>query len=157
MTTVSDEKSEAVPSSEFPGGSVERGAGDSSDESRNSEITMRDRVRGWLEAGRDYWAVPCWVRESPATLIELTAYAREGAWTRRLSGPIRALGIGWLYVVAIPQTARAYAKAHLLQRPGRFLAALLIWTVFIRSVPGVWIAEHLIRPYFHALAWIFLP
>lgn len=157
MTTVSNEKSEAVPSSDFDADPDERETPEPAAESRNSEITFRDRVRAVLEAGKDYWAVPCWVRESPATLIELTAYAREGAWTRRLSGPIRKLGIGWLYTVAIPQTAKAYLRAHVMQRPGRFLAALLIWTVFIRSVPGVWIAEHVIRPYFHALAWIFLP
>ena len=157
MTTFSDEKSEAVPSSEFPGGSYERETAEWGGESRNSEVALRDRVRGWLEAGREYWAVPCWVRESPASLTELTAYARQGGWTRRLSGPIRRLGIWWLYAVAIPMTAKAYLRAHVVQRPGRFLAALLIWTVFIRSVPGVWIAEHVIRPYFHVLAWIFLP
>lgn len=157
MTTVSNEKSETVPSSDFQDNPAERETADPGAESRNSEITLRDRIRVWLEAGKDYWALPCWVREAPVTLTELTVYAREGSWTRRLTGPIRALGIGWLYVVAIPQTGKAYLRAHLMQRPGRFVAALLIWTVVIRSVPGAWVAAHLIRPYFHALAWIFLP
>jgi hypothetical protein len=110
-----------------------------------------------LDRAKGYWAVPSWVREPPATLLELIAYAREGAWTKRYTGFIRRLGILWLYAVAIPQTARAYLKAHVLQRPGRTIAAALLWLLFSRSVPGIWVADHIIRPYFQALAWIFLP
>jgi hypothetical protein len=126
-------------------------------ESRNSEVTLRDRVWNLLTSAKAYWALPTWVNQPPATLTELTVYAREGAWTRRYRGFIRRLGIIWLYLVAIPQTTAAYLRAHVLQRPGRTLAALIIWSLFIRSVPGIWVADHLIRPYFHALAWIFLP
>jgi hypothetical protein len=146
-----------VGSADFQSTRAEREPTFQASETRNSEVTMRDWAWDMLARATSYWALPAWVSEPPATLTDLTVYARQGAWTSRYRGFIRRLGIGWLYLVAIPQTTLAYLRAHIWQRPGRAVATVMIWLLFIHSTPGIWVAGNLIRPYFHALAWIFLP
>jgi hypothetical protein len=157
MSTSTTARNSELGTSDFRSPTLEREAVPDDLETRNSEVTLRDRIADLGARAKTYWALPAWVSEPPATLTDLTVYARQGAWTTRYRGFIRRLGIGWLYLVAIPQTTLAYLRAHVWQRPGRALAAVLIWTLFIHSVPGIWVAAHIIRPYFHALAWIFLP
>lgn len=118
--------------------------------------TVRDRLvvaKGLLKE----WLVPPNVlTEPPPAFSELAGYATRGAWTRSRDGFLRGLAKLWLVVVALPMIVKLRLKEWVLTRPSRALFAVIVWQLFIRSEPGVWLSAHVIRPYFHVLSWIFL-
>lgn len=123
---------------------------------RSRPATLRDRIRGavgWLKA----WIVPPNVlMEPPPAFSELAGYATRGAWTRSRDGFLRGLAKLWLVVVALPAIVWLRLKEWVITRPSRALLAVVVWQLLIRSEPGAWLSDHVIRPYFHVLSWIFL-
>jgi hypothetical protein len=95
--------------------------------------------------------------EPPASVAELSAYAHRAGWTSSAEGTLRRLGVLWFLAVALPWTTGCRYVEWVAQRPGRALAALLVWQAVIRSTPGMWVAGHFIRPILAAAAWVFLP
>lgn len=123
---------------------------------QSKSATLSDRLGAAAEAAKA-WLVPPNVLTEPApALVEMSAYARRGAWTSG-DGLLRKLGVLWMLLVAVPTAFVLRLKEWMVQRPSRAIFFVLIWQLAIRSDQGAWIADHIIRPYFHALAWIFLP
>lgn len=75
--------------------------------------------------------IPSLWSAGPATGPQLLAYGRRGEWCNPDSQILRALGMAWCFVVAIPLSMAAYLAAWALQRPGRgaalALLALVVW------------------------------
>jgi hypothetical protein len=117
--------------------------------------TLRDRVRAWLLAMRAYITPPQVWAEPPASMAELAAYARWGAWTSS-TGPVRRLGIVWHRLVGVPVTTVCRYVEWIGQRPGRAIPVFLLWKLFISTGPGPALAAHVIRPVLAAVAWAFL-
>lgn len=130
-----------------------------------SSLTPRERVDlvgVWLNRGcgwiKDFFDLPNPLTRPPAEWAELTAYAHHSARMQMAPKMIRILCSIWLYVVALPVVGVGRWREWILTRPGRAISFLVITTLFLRFTPvGHWLADHLIRPYFHVLAWIFLP
>lgn len=118
-------------------------------------------VRDWIEkAGarsRAYWIPPRFLTQPPASIAQMTAYARRAGWTQRTTGLLRGLGVGWFYAVALPVVVSTRWFGWVCERPGRGLLALVVWQLLIRTGGGPWIAVHLIEPLLGALAWLLLP
>jgi hypothetical protein len=112
---------------------------------------------GALGRTRAYWVPPKLLTEPPASVAELSAYAHRAGWTSSAEGTLRRLGVLWFLAVALPWTTGCRYVEWVAQRPGRALAALLVWQAVIRSTPGMWVAGHFIRPILAAAAWVFLP
>lgn len=146
-----------VPTSDSVSATSERETAPEPAGFRNSELAIRARIEGWWAAGRGYWTPPSWMTDRLPSYAELWAYAWEGGWTRRTRGPIRWLGIWWLRLVALPVSWFCRGAEWVAQRPGRTLAALILWQAVVRSTPGAWLADHIIRPVLAVLAWVFLP
>lgn len=131
-------------------------------ESSLTERDARTRLRNvGASLGRrlgEFFIFPQALVDAPPGRAELTAYAHRGAWTADGRGFVRGLGVLWLYAIALPVVYRARFKEWLLTRPSRavlFIALALL--VLHKTGPGHWAADSIIRPWFHALAWIFLP
>lgn len=123
---------------------------------RSRPATLRDGIRsarGWL---KDWIVPPNVLMEPPPAFSELAGYATRGAWTRSRDGFLRGLAKLWLVVVALPMIVKLRIKEWAVTRPSRAVAAVIVWQLSIRSEPGVWLSDHVIRPYFHVLSWIFL-
>ena len=118
-------------------------------------------LRDWIEkAGgrsRAYWVPPRFLTEPPASIAEMTAYARRAGWTGQTIGLVRRLGVVWFFVVALPVAVATRWFAWTCERPGRGLLALVVWQLLIRTGGGPWITTHLIEPLLAALAWLLLP
>ena len=119
--------------------------------------TLRDWIEKAGKRSRAYWMPPRFLTQPPASVAEMTAYARRAGWTSQTTGLPRALGIGWFYAVALPVTVVTRWVGWICERPGRGLLALVLWQLFIRTGGGPWIAEHVIEPVLAALAWLLLP
>jgi hypothetical protein len=120
-------------------------------------LTFRDWAAEGVGRSRAYWVPPKLMTEPPASVADLSAYARRAGWTSRGDGPVRALGIAWFVFVALPWTTACRYVEWFAQRPGRCLAAFLVWQTVIRSIPGLWAVDHVVRPILAAAAWVFLP
>lgn len=119
--------------------------------------TLRDRAEGAVGRSRAYWVPPNLLTRPPASVAELAAYAHRAGWTRSTAGSLRALGVLWHRAVGLPVTVLCRYVEWFAQRPARALVAFGVWQMTSRSVPGSWIADHLIRPILAAAAWVFLP
>jgi hypothetical protein len=100
---------------------------------------------------------PRFLTEPPASIAEMTAYAQRAGWVSTTDGLARRLGQLWFYVVTLPVAAVTRYVGWMAERPGRAILAFAIYQMFIRSIPGIWITEHLISPILAAAAWTFLP
>ena len=120
-----------------------------------------DTFRYWLgqvlTRTRAYWLPPNLLVEPPASMAELAAYARLGGWTSKTDGWFRALGVLWYLLVGLPVTAVCRYFEWIAQRPARAVVAAFLWFVISRSTPGVWLADHIVRPTLAVVAWVFLP
>lgn len=119
-------------------------------------VTLRDSLRGPVDRSRAYWVPPRLLTDPPPTMAALSAYAHRGGYTRQ-DGPARRLGVAWFACVALPTVLVCRYVAWFAERPGRWLAAALVWQALIRSTPGLWLVDHLIHPILAAAAWVFLP
>jgi len=123
---------------------------------QRSLVTLRARLLGALARSRGYWMPPRLLTDRPESVAELAAYARRGGYAAP-HGVGRRLGLAWFYVVALPTTVVCRYVAWFAERPGRWLAAAFIWQTVIRSEPGIWAVDHIVRPVLAAAAWAFLP
>jgi hypothetical protein len=117
--------------------------------------TLRDRMREWLGAVREYVTPPAVWAEPPASMAELAAYARWGTWTSSTGG-LRRAGICWHWLVSIPVTTVCRYTEWIAQRPGRAIPVFVLWKLLISTGPGPWAADHLIRPLLGLAAWVLL-
>ena len=70
--------------------------------------------------------------QAPASVADIAAYTRAGAWAPGDQAPIvEAAGKAYGWCVAIPVTVTLYSLAWLLQRPGRLAVTTLIAGVVV--------------------------
>jgi hypothetical protein len=119
------------------------------------EVTLRKRLCAGLVALRAYITPPQVWAEPPASMAELAAYARWGAWTTS-TGPVRRLGIVWHRLVGLPVTTVCRYVEWIAQRPGRAIPVFLLWKLLITTGPGPGFVDHVIRPALAAVAWVLL-
>ncbi|MGH8878607.1 MAG: hypothetical protein ACRD0P_14900 [Stackebrandtia sp.] len=76
--------------------------------------------------------------ESMPSLKTLVLYAKEAPWADK-TGPIRASGRVWNWVIAVPLcTVFAYAS-WLVARPSRFVVLLVLYILTAQTTYGVWL------------------
>ena len=119
--------------------------------------TLRDWIEGAGSRSRAYWIAPRFLTEPPASIAEMTAYARRAGWTAQTTGLFRRLGVAWFFGVALPVAVATRWFAWMCERPGRGLLGFVVWQLLIRTGGGPWIAAHVIEPLLAALAWLLLP
>lgn len=84
----------------------------------------------------DYWRPPEIFTHRQPSVNEVLAYARHGEWTA-VAGPLRFLGIGYSWVIALPVTVVLYGLAWIVVRPGRaFAAGLVLLVLLLAGVVG---------------------
>lgn len=154
-TPVTDRNSE-VGSSDFHDPHAERETGPDEAQTRKSALTDRDMWADLARRALAYITPPSVLTGHPDTVAQLAAYAKAGAWTRRRSGVIRALGVWWYRLVGLPYTVTCRYAEWIAQRPGRAIPVLLLVKLLASTTPGAWVVEHVIVPIGHAAAWLFL-
>lgn len=115
-----------------------------------SAITDRNRlwvmvVGGFRRLAR-YWTPPAILTDQAPAIERIKQYARYGAWTTRTDGPLRAFGIAWCYLVAIPTLVVTRYAEWLCQRPGRFITVSVTVKMLTFLPPIAWAVDHLITP-----------
>ncbi len=120
-------------------------------------VTLRDWAMGAQSRSRAYWMPPRFLTDPPSSIAAMTAYAQRAGWTGSTTGLFRKLGQLWFYAVALPTAITTRYIGWIAERPGRWILAVGVYQLFIRSVPGVAITEHVIRPLLAAAASVFLP
>lgn len=123
---------------------------------QSKPVTARDRFEAGVEAAKAWIVPPNVLTEPPPAFSDLFGYVSRGAWTSGRGGILRQLAALWLFIVALPTIVKLRLKEWVMTRPTRTVFAVVIWQLFIRSEPGAWLSDYVIRPYFHALAWMFL-
>lgn len=123
----------------------------SGDASRTLHSALRsaitDRVWPWVA---DLLHPPAVLAEQAPAVDQIRRYAHQGRWTTSTRGPVRAAGVAWCYLVAIPATVIARYAEWALQRPARALV-VAVTVKALTAVPAVgWTADHLITPAVHA-------
>jgi hypothetical protein len=116
--------------------------------------TLRERLREAIVAVRAYLTPPSVWTEQPASMAELAAYARWGAWTN--STGLRRAGLCWHWLVSLPVTTICRYGEWIAQRPGRLIPVYVLWKLLISTGPGPWAADHLVRPLLGLAAWVLL-
>lgn len=127
----------------------------------NSSLTERgsfwDRFDGLVDALRSYWVPPRWLVQAPPGWSELTEFALHRQQLNGAPALVIFLNRLWL-AVALAASGKARIREWVLTRFWRAVVFVGVPVLFLKTTPlGAWIADYLIRPYFHALAWIFLP
>lgn len=110
-------------------------------ETLHPAITAGDRVRSWVAKSRAYWTPPEILTKRPPAVSGLAAYAKRGAWTRQIDGPIRRAGVAWFRVVGIPVTVLCRFAEWVWQRPGRAVPVLVLAKVLAHTTPGRWVVD----------------
>ncbi|MGH3737132.1 MAG: hypothetical protein ACRDT6_16180 [Micromonosporaceae bacterium] len=105
------------------------GAGAPASVSPQTAHTQRDRW--WDRQLADLTPPTVW-SQPPASLRELSLYARHAAWGPQ-TGFVRGCGIWWCRLVGIPVSTFAYYVAWIAQRPSRTTVALLLYTVLAHT------------------------
>jgi len=118
--------------------------------------TLREQIRSGTAGIKGYLTPPSVLTQAPASVAELAAYARWGAWTSRTDSPLRKLGIVWHRLFGLPVTVICRYVEWIWQRPGRAIPVYLLWKLLISTGPGPWAGDHLIRPVLGVLAWVLL-
>lgn len=155
MTETVTVRNPEVCSAEFEGASEPTPSTGERAETLKSEVTVRDRVRDVLVASRAYWTPPEILTKRPPTVAALAAYARRGAWTRDLDGPIRRAGVWWFRLVGVPVTVMCRFAEWVWQRPGRALTASTLFVLFAHTTPGRWLVDA-VSAVVGVLAWALL-
>ncbi len=145
-----------VSSGEFGQVSAERETADEASSLQSGPATAREWLRAGLAGVKGYVVPPAVVTDPPASLAELAGYAHWGAWTTRTYGPVRAFGVWWFRLVALPVTAVCRYAEWIAQRPGRALPVFVVWKLLISTGPGPWLAGHVIRPVLALAGWVLL-
>lgn len=150
------ERNSPASSGEFQKVSPERETAPEDSSLQPEAITARERLVDLLQRSRAYWVPPSLLTDPPASVTELTSYARYAGWTARADGPMRRLGVTWLYTVGLPVTVVCRYSEWVAQRPGRAIPVFVVWKLFVTTGPGPWMVEHLFRPILATVAWVLL-
>ena len=100
-----------------------------------------DRDRPWWTRLLDELTPPTVWTDKPASLKELTLYARHAPWTAK-DGFWRAAGTWWCGLIGIPVSTAAYYTAWTAQRPSRALTVLLAYIVLAHTGLGAWLLPY---------------
>lgn len=119
-------------------------------------VTLRDHIRSAVQAARAFWVPPALLTCPPPSVADLASYARSGAWTSQVDGPIRRLGVWWYRLVTLPVTVVCRYTEWVAQRPGRAVAVFVVWKLVTATGPGPWLVDHTIRPVLGLVAWVLL-
>lgn len=125
-------------------------------ETLHSAVTNSDKWGRLLDQTLAYFTPPAILTDQPATIPDLSRYAHRGAWTARTDGPIRAAGIWWWRLAALPTTIACRTWEWIAQRPGRAIPIAVITKLLASTTPGNWVVHHLIAPLTRAAIWLFL-
>lgn len=117
-----------------------------------SAITHGKRV---AEGVRRCWKLPPLLTVQPPTIEQLDQYARHAAYTSK-TGARRACGIGWCYLVAVPNLVASRMWAALWERPGRILTVLLTVKLLSFTPPVAWAVDNIIVPVARGALWLIL-
>ncbi len=109
----------------------------------------------WAAVGR-YFTPPHLFTDRPASIPELSVYARKGAWTARLDGHVRTAGVWFWRLVGLPVTVACRATEWIFQRPGRVAALAALWALLKFTSYGAWFLDTVVSPIAQALAWVLL-
>src|SRR5512142_654880 len=113
--------------------------------------------RDVLAALGRYFAPPAPWALQPASLSELSSYAKVAEWAPR-RGVRRRLGIAYWYLVGLPTTVALRYGEWLMQRPGRLVTALTVAAIVWRTGFGrhvVHLVGWLLHWPLYPLTWIF--
>ena len=116
------------------------------------DTTERDASGGWLGRLLAVLTPPEPWEKRPASLAELWAYARWGAWTDPDRPPLheggrsrpplsRWLGVWWCRLVTIPATVVTHYTAWVVARPSRTFTVAVLWGVLMHVRPLRVVAE----------------
>lgn len=126
----------------------------------HSAITDRDDrpvdSAAWIKRFGAYFTPPAVLAEQAPAVDQIKAYAHRAAWTSRTDGPVRAVGIGWCYLIAIPMTVWSRIREWVWQRPARALVVLVTVKALTFLPPVGWLVDHLIKPAVRFALWLFL-
>jgi hypothetical protein len=107
---------------------------------------FRVGFRTFLGASRTYWNPPSVFTDQPASLQDLVTYAEQAPWTQAKTGPVRAFGIWYQRLIAIPYTVTGRYTEWFAQRPLRFAALLGGIKLASMTGPGGWVVDHIVYP-----------
>ncbi|WP_066890752.1 hypothetical protein [Carbonactinospora thermoautotrophica] len=104
-------------------------------DTEQTALTHRDRWSGLLDRLAGELTPPTVWADRPASLREISRYARHGAWTTE-TGAWRTAGVWWCRLVAIPVSTLAYYTAWIAQRPSRTVVVTVLYVVAAHTTPG---------------------
>lgn len=130
-----------ICNAEFDGPDVTHRSHVEAPDTLHPAITFGDRARGWVAAARAYWTPPEILTKRPPAVSALSAYAKAGAWTRQVDGPIRRAGVWWFRLIGVPVTVACRFAEWVWQRPGRAIPVLVLCKVLALTTPGAWLVD----------------
>lgn len=111
------------------------------------------RVWPWVA---DLLHPPAVLAEQAPAVAQIRRYAHQARWTDSTRGPVRAAGIAWCYLVAVPATVAARYGEWVWQRPARALV-VAVTVKFLTYIPPVgWTVDRLVVPTIDAALRLFL-
>jgi hypothetical protein len=122
----------------------------------NSAITDRDRLAGWWGYVADLLHPPAVLAEQAPAVDQLRRYAHHARWTSSEHGPVRAAGVAWCYLVAVPVTVAARVTEWVWHRPARALVVAATVKALTYLPPIGWAVDHLVIPTVDAALRLFL-
>lgn len=154
------ERNSALCSADLPGALPERETGESGPGTLHSAITEGDRgpldTREWLRRFGAYCTPPSPLTERRPSMEQMVEYARRARYTSNLHGPVRAVGVAWCYLVAIPAAVCSRFREWLWERPARAVTVLATVKLLTFLPPVAWGVEHVVEPTVRGALWLFL-
>lgn len=137
-----------VPAERVTSGSVR--------ETLQSALDSAITDRAWWPYVADLLHPPAVLAEQTPAVEQIRRYAHRGQWTASTSGPVRAAGVAWCYLVAIPATVGARYAEWVWQRPARLLVVAATVKALTCLPPIGWAVDHVIVPAVDAALRLFL-
>ena len=136
--TTNDETAHRTPHNGRSGETGANAAMGAGERARLAVVTAHTESDTWWSRHLEDLTPPTVWADKPASLQELTLYARHAAWTSQ-TGFLRGCGVAWCWLVAVPISTLAYYLAWLAQRPSRTLVVALLYAVIAHTGPGRWL------------------
>jgi hypothetical protein len=144
---------EGPPESEITAG---QGAPTVETDVPTSGSSLRVKVSDLWTAAGAYWTPPALFTDRPASLAELSQYARTAPWTAQTAGLLRAAGIWHYRLVGYPKTVVNRYSEWVWQRPLRLAAHLAGLKLAASTGPGIWLVDHIVYPVAQFAGHLFL-
>ncbi|MDW3849637.1 hypothetical protein NMK34_23775 [Micromonospora sp. BRA006-A] len=129
-------------------------------ETLHSPITASDAGPGWTSraAGwlRGFFALPSPLAERAPAVEQILDYARNAPWTARTDGPLRAAGVAFCWLVAVPAVVALRVAEWPFTRPSRLLFTALTVKLLAELPPVEWFTDHIVKPGADWALWLFL-